>query len=214
MKKCVIVLTLLLLFNQGQAQTFKEWFRQKKTRIEYLVNQIAALQVYIEFVQKGYKIVDQGLTTIGRIKKGDWDLHTDFLNVLKAVNPKIRNSAQVAGIIALQIKIVQVQKSALKKVQQSDYLNEKEISYLVQVYTRLLEQSIDNIEELTTLITTGQYELSDDERIERIDILYVDMQEKHQFLQWFTGQTDVLIATRKQDRRETNILQLLIPKNK
>jgi len=48
MKK--IFLFLLLVVSAGsnlQAQTFAEWFQQKKTQKKYLLQQIAALQVYI-----------------------------------------------------------------------------------------------------------------------------------------------------------------------
>ncbi|MCH5688762.1 conjugal transfer protein TraI [Niabella sp. W65] len=53
MKK--ILLFLLLVVSAGsnlQAQTFAEWFQQKKTQKKYLLQQIAALQVYIGYAKK------------------------------------------------------------------------------------------------------------------------------------------------------------------
>lgn len=59
----------------SKVQTFHEWFRQKKTQKKYLIQQIAALKVYLGYVQKGYSIAQKGLTTVSNIKKGNFDLH-------------------------------------------------------------------------------------------------------------------------------------------
>lgn len=210
MKKAGMLLMLILVFQVSNAQQWKEWFKQKKTQIEYLVNQIGALQVYIGYVQKGYKIVDQGLTTIGNIKNGDFNLHRDFFEALKEVNPKIRNSAQVAEIIALQISIVQTGERNLGRAKGSDLLSVKELDYIVRVYGRLLEQTADNIDELLTLVTDDQYELSDDERIRRINALHTDMQDKYGFVQWFGDQTDVLVTSRKKEQADAGTSRSLL----
>ena len=71
MKKMTLLLILFISFGQLlQAQTFAEWFQQKKTQKKYLVKKIAALQVYIEFAEKGYKIAKEGLNTIGVFTSG------------------------------------------------------------------------------------------------------------------------------------------------
>lgn len=75
----------------------------------------------------------------------------------------------------------------------------------MNVYFRLLKQTANNIEELTTLITANQYELSDDERINRIDALHEDMQDKYGFVRWFGDHTDVLVANRKKEQADAGI---------
>lgn len=210
MKRGLLLLLLVVAFQIGHAQLFKEWFKQKKTQIEYLVKQIAALQVYIGYVQKGYEIADKGLTTIGNIKNGDFNLHRDFFSALKNVNPKIRNSAQVADIIALQIRIIQVQKRNLHRAKQSDGLTVKEVNYIAGVFSCLLEQTADNVEELTMLITAGNYDLSDDERIRRIDGLHRDMLDKYSFVQWFSDQTEILVTNRKKEQTDADISKSLL----
>ncbi len=70
-------LLCIILFSRSicGAQTPDEWFRQKATQKKYLIQQNAAFQVYLDYVQKGYAIAQKGLTTIGHIKQGDLDLH-------------------------------------------------------------------------------------------------------------------------------------------
>src|SRR5690606_38045577 len=89
MKKNALLLFMVSLMTVtttwAQSPTFNEWFRQKKTQRKYLVKQIAALKVYLEYLKKGYEIVDKGLTTIGEIKNGTFSLDKDYFNSLKAV---------------------------------------------------------------------------------------------------------------------------------
>ena len=89
----------------SHAQNWNEWFRQKRTQIRYLVNQLAALQVYIELGQEGYAIYRDGLQLVGDIKNGDFNLHKDYLGSLMLVNPAIKRYKKVAEIIAFQVRI-------------------------------------------------------------------------------------------------------------
>ncbi len=52
---------------------------QKKS----LLQQIAALKVYIDYAQKGYSIAKEGLTLIGNIKNREFDLHSKYISSLK-----------------------------------------------------------------------------------------------------------------------------------
>src|SRR5258706_10649819 len=101
MKKMVLV--MLLIFNYAYGQTYDEWFRQQKTQIKYLTEQIAALQVYAGYVEKGYKIAKDGLDAIHAIKQGDFSLHNKYFSSLKNVNHNVKAYAKIADIIALQI---------------------------------------------------------------------------------------------------------------
>lgn len=61
-----LLLALLLSGFSGtvQGQTWGEFFQQKKTQKRYLLQQIAALQVFIGQAKKGYDLVGSGLRTI------------------------------------------------------------------------------------------------------------------------------------------------------
>src|SRR5258706_12690912 len=94
----IILLSAKTFFSFGQ--TTEEWTEQKKTQIKYLLQQIAANKIYIDYLEKGYQIAHGGLQTIQNIKKGDFNLHIGFLDSLKKINPAIKNWAKIADIIA------------------------------------------------------------------------------------------------------------------
>ena len=196
MKKLLILLLLGMLATTTQAQTYAEWFKQKKTQKKYLVQQIAALQVYIGYAQKGYSIAKEGLNTIGNFKQGEFNLHTGYFNSLKSVNPKIKQYSKVADIIIMQIAIIQGYSRNRRQMWESGAFNEEELDYVMRVLGRLLDDCENTLNALITVTTNGNLEMKDDERLERIDILYQDMTDNYTFSQSFNNQTMVLAASR------------------
>ena len=64
-----------------------------QTQKKYMLQHIAALQVYIGYAKKGYNIASKGINTVRNIKNGDFNLHRDFFSSLKNINPAIMNAA-------------------------------------------------------------------------------------------------------------------------
>lgn len=203
MKKILsLLLVLMAVSGSLKAQTFAEWFQQKKTQKKYLIQQIAALQVYIGYAKKGYNIAKDGLNTIGGFTRGEFDLHGDFINSLKNVNPEIKRYAKVADIIALQVKIVQQSGRAYRQLQQSDMLSANELTYIDRVFTRLLDDCEQILDELITVTTNGKLEMKDDERMSRIDRLYLDMQDSYTFSKGFSDEAQALALSRKKEHND------------
>lgn len=202
MKRLIILILFAILSTGTKAQTFAEWFRQSSTQKKYLLQQIAALQVYIGYVQKGYSIAKQGLNTISDIKHGEFNLHKDYFNSLKTVNPKIKSYSKVADIIALQVNIIKVYKDAAKQVKQSGSFAVGEISYINGVFERLVDDCTKTIDALITVTTSGELEMKDDERLKRIDALYSDMQDKYTFVQGFSNEAKLLAGSRIREQND------------
>ncbi len=203
MKRLFPLVLFALLHSSGtKAQTFDEWFRQSATQKKYLLQQIAGLQVYIGYMQKGYSIAKQGLNVISDIKHGEFNLHKDYFHSLKEVNPKIKNYSKVADIILLQFKIVKVYKEAVKKIKQSKSFSAAEISYISGVFERLLDDCTKTIDELITVTTSNQLEMKDDERLRRIDALFNEMQGNYSFVQGFSNEAKLLAASRIREQND------------
>ena len=209
MKKILLFLLLVSAAGGLQAQTFAEWFQQKKTQKKYLLQQIAALQVYIGYAQKGYNIAKEGLTTIGGLTRGEFNLHTDYFNSLKSVNPEIKRYAKVADIIALQIKIVQNYNRTYRQINSSDAFSNDELAYIGRVFGRLLDDCDKTLDELITITTDSKLEMKDNERMDRIDKLYLDMQDKFTFSQSFSNDAKSLAASRLKEKTDVQTSRVL-----
>lgn len=192
----VVVVLLAASCIRANAQTTDEWFNQKSTQKKYLLQQIAALQVYLSYAKKGYNIVSSGLNTIRDIKKGDLNIHNTFFNSLKAVNPKIARYQKVADIISYQLRIIKQVKQTMAYMRETKQFSTEEIEYNRKVFEFLLQDCLESINELLAIITYGELEMNDNERLVRIDKLYTDMQDKYTFCTVMSEDMALLAAQR------------------
>jgi len=203
MKKLLFVLILILGAQVSYGQTWKEWFKQKKTQIEYYLKQIAALKVYTDYLQKGYGIAKDGTKLINDIKHGDFNLHNGYFNSLKSVSPAVRNYSKVASIISDQIAIQKLFRKLITYCNHVDQLTPSEKEYIRSVYSHLNVESGKDIDELTLVITSGELEMKEDERLKKIDQLYSSTRDKLFFSRSFSNQVTQLIHQRLSELLET-----------
>jgi hypothetical protein len=208
-KKFFLIVIISIPTTYLKAQTFKEWFNQQETKFKYMIQQIAANKFYIDYIQKGYRIAQSGLQTISDIKHGDFNLHNDFSNALVTVNPKIKNLAKVAGIITFQVQIIKDSKSTIQKIIASNQFNSSEIFYVQNVCNHLLDECTKSINELIMVITSGEIEMTDDERIKRMDNIYCDMQDKLSFCKAFSSDAIMLAAQRLNEQTDIEAMKKL-----
>ncbi|WP_114782983.1 hypothetical protein [Botryobacter ruber] len=199
----LLLFSLLLLTGLGcQAQTFDEWFRQKKTKKEYLVQQIAALQAYAGTLRQGYEIARNGINTVQQIKNGDLGLHQAFFGSLQKVNPALGNSARVADILSLQAGILRDFEQTLQAVRKENHLLNTELAYLEQVKAALLQACLQELETLWLVLSSNELEMEDEERLRKLEKLYHTMRDKHQFTQAFLREAQALALQRAKEIRE------------
>lgn len=207
MKKLVLLLALSVSIQVGYAQTFNEWFRQKKTQLDYLYKQIAALKVYADYLKKGYDIVRDGTKIIGDIKQGDFDLHKGYFSSLRQVNPAIQKYSKAAIILSDQTTILKQFQGLVKFSVASTPLSSAERNYISSVYSHLKSECLQNMEDLAMVMTAGTLEMKDDERVERIDRIYTDMKDKLSFTHSFCKQAGSLVREKSMAAEEINRLR-------
>lgn len=194
MKKIMVMLVSSILFSGGMQA-------QNKYQKELLL-QIAALQVYIEYGQKGYNVVKKGLGFIGDVKRGELNLHQDYFSALKKVNPKIKNYFKVAKIVSMQIQIMKTYKRTFRQLQEDDLFHGNELDYIQRSFDRLLENCNTTLKELLVITTDAQLEMKDDQRMESIDGLYRTMVDDYTFCQNFCKEAKLLAIARIKERKE------------
>ncbi|WP_130857937.1 hypothetical protein [Olivibacter jilunii] len=186
--------------TQTHAQTFGEFFSQKKTQKKYLLNQIAALQVYLGYVKSGINIASAGLETIKGFTKGEFNLHSAFIGSLKIASPFIRNNAKVAETIAMQLLIHKM----LNGINGNGILSSDQQSYIGKVRDNVLDGCNRDLEELLLVITSGKVEMTEDERLNRLNRVYDSMRDRSAFVKYFTGEVSALRDQKNAELKSTN----------
>lgn len=213
MKKVFIILLLIsygLLPVTGKAQTFSEWFQQKKTQTKYLTTQIAELEIYLGYVKKGYKIVSSGLNTVQNIKNGEFTLHDLYYTSLELVNPHIRNSPKTMDIVYHQKYILKATSALKDLLRTTEQLSAKQKTYFIGCINRLLEDVEKVRQELIDLTSDKTLQLTDNERLERLNALYERSTSQFVFTQQFASEVSTLAKSLQREQRDEQTIKEFI----
>jgi hypothetical protein len=82
------------------------------------------------------------------------------------------------------------------------------------VYGNLFNESLKNMDELSMVITSGKLRMSDDERLQAIDKIYLSVEEQYSFLKDFTNNTNMLALQRKSEQAQIEMSRRLYGVNK
>jgi len=173
------------------------------------IEKLTQLKGILSDMKTGYTIIDGGYNQVKSISQGNFNLHSTFLNGLLAISPAVAKYGRVADIILEQGYIVTEYTRTYNQVKQSGGFSADEIAYLGNVYTTLLQQSLQNLSQLTTILTAGKLRMSDDERLRAIDHIYADTDDKLTFLRHFDQQASILAIQRQKALNDISTLQKL-----
>lgn len=173
------------------------------------VEKLTQFRQILDDMKKGYDILVKGYGVIKDLSEGNFSLHKAFLDALLEVSPAVRKYQKIAGIVDLQLQLVRQYKSAYKRFKASEQFTLNEIDYMSRVYERLLTGSLQNLDDLTMVITANKLRMSDDERLASIDRIYTDTEDKLLFLQSFNDKAGVLALQRAKESNDVDVMQRL-----
>ncbi len=206
MRKIVIACSLCLgsMFISVKTNAQIEELEQLVLDIEKLVQ----YKQILSDLKKGYEILFGGYNTIKNLSEGNFNLHKTFLDGLIAVSPVVKKYKKAADIVDFQLKLVKEYKTAFTRFKQDDNFSPGEIDYMGKVYGKLFDESLKNLDALLTVITADKLRMSDDERLNAIDGIYDEMQNKLSFLRFFNNNTTVLAVQRAKEKNDVNSVRL------
>jgi len=186
----------------SREQGLSNIFSQNSADLKSMGKQIALLQLYIGWIEKGYNIAKSGLTFIGEIKKGEFNLHSLFFSSLESVNPAIKRYTKVASVIEYQLRIMK----ELGKIPNIKYLNSDEMAYLLTVKEHLLKECATCLDNLVNVISDNVLQMTDDERIQRIDGIYLNMEKNWVTAKEFTEEAIMASDWRRSEYQDIKSL--------
>ena len=154
MKSIKMMLLTCLLFTLGSQFSFGQ-----STEVQQLilnVEKLSQLKNILTDMKKGYTIVSTGYNSVKNIAQGNFSMHDLFLNGLWLVSPEVRKYYKITEIIRYQKDIVLEYKSAFKRFAGSGTFNVSELNYLSKVYSKLFDESLENLDQLAMVITANK----------------------------------------------------------
>jgi hypothetical protein len=189
--RCVLFISL---FGFGTIPSKAQTFEVEQLILDY--QKLTELKNILSEMKTGYQILSTGYETIRSISEGNFNLHKAFLSALLTINPAVKNYKRVQDIIHYQASIVSEYRSAFSRFKQDKHFTPDEISYLGSVYGNLFNQSLNDIINLTNVLTANTLRMSDNERLHAIDGIYDESKNQLMFLRSFNNSTTLLAIDR------------------
>lgn len=212
MKKGMTTLIIILLAGHLAASAqglIGSIFNQNRTQDDYMIQQIAALRMYQSYLQKGYKIVKDGSSTISGFKNGSLLQHTAHFDSLKNVSSGIRHYARIQDIIGMDKAMLESYPEVYPKLSAANALTATQLAGYRQLYNNLTSKASTDMDELQVVITNGKVQMTDDERIGKIDRLYYDMQRLYASVTQLNNQSLALAAQRQREAKDRAAMRSL-----
>lgn len=206
MKK-ILVLGLIMCLSVMPSKAHAQ-----SAEIQQLILNIEKLSQFkkiLSDMKKGYELLSGGYKTVKDMSEGNFSLHKTFLDALMQVSPMVKNYKKVSDIIHYQILLAKESRSGLSRFSKSGNFSEKELKYFETVYANLLDLSLRNLDELTMVITADKLRMSDDERLEAVDNIFLEMQDKLLFLRDFNNSSNILLLQRAKERNDVQASKAL-----
>jgi len=202
-KRYGLMVGVMLLCGLGASAQSSE-----ATQLMLNLEKLSQLKNILSDMKKGYTVVSQGYKKVKDIASGNFSLHEVFLDGLMVVSPEVKRYRRVADIISAQKSIVSEYRAALRAFSVADVFGERELDYLGNVYSSLFDASLQNLEDLTMVVTSSKLRMSDDERLKAIDRIFLDTVDKLEFLRDFNRGAVVLLRQKQKEQREIGQLKM------
>lgn len=199
MKKVILIfmvfgLLCMPLISRAQSQEIQQ--------LVLNIEKLAQFKKILSDMKKGYEILSGGYKVVKDLSEGNFSLHKTFLDALMQVSPAVKNYKRVGDIVSYQLVLIKESKTALNRFTKSESFTAQEIEYFEKIYSNLAKESLRNLDELTTIVTADKLRMSDDERLEAIDKIYLDMQGKVLFLRDFNSSSNILALQRAKEKND------------
>lgn len=207
MKRRILILVVMVCLGLSPQKVSAQ-----SAEIQQLILNIEKLSQFkkiLSDMKKGYELLSGGYKTVKEMSEGNFSLHTTFLDALMQVSPAVKNYKRVGDIVHFQILLVKESKNGMNRFVKGGSFSVQEIGYFEKVYGNLLKQSLCNLDELLMVVTADKLRMSDDERLQAVDGIYLEMQEKLLFLRSFNKETSLLAVQRAKETSDVYALRNL-----
>ncbi|MFB0497433.1 hypothetical protein ABID99_003670 [Mucilaginibacter sp. OAE612] len=187
---------------QAKAQFLGGFFSQQATKKKLMTEQVAGYQLYLSAIKTGYTIAGKGLTVAHDLKNSTFSLHTAYFNALQQVAPVVKNDPKGRATDSLYRHIRSLFANEKQWQAKQNLLTLTELRYLDKVSAGLLAKCKTDMDELTDVLTPGRLQLSDAERLSRLDQLYARMKDKQAFATYFSNKCRKLALNRQKQQKD------------
>ncbi|RAJ28088.1 conjugal transfer protein TraI [Pedobacter cryoconitis] len=150
---------------------------------------IQRLQNETIWLQNAQKVLENQLSKLKLTEIADWtekqkNLYSEYYDELWKIKSSIAYYKRIKDLTAKQIAIVDEYKWAWNLFRQDKHFKAEELEYMEKIYSGILEESIQNLDQILLVISSFKTQMSDAERLviinkaaDQMDVNYSDLKK-------------------------------------
>lgn len=219
MKKIVLINIMLISFacsNKVHAQTgILEVIKAGITKVIKAVDlKIQRLQNKVIWLQDAQKVLENKMSELKLTEIKDWvekqkNLYADYFDELWKIKDAISTYQRVKEIIQKQISLVNEYSKAFALSKQDKNFTPGEITYMYNVYSGILDESVKNIEQVQLVVNAFVTQMSDGKRLEIINIASDNIDQNLADLRQFNQENIKISLQRAKDKNDIDAVKKL-----
>ncbi len=182
---------------------------QEIQQLQIDVQKLAQLRAMLSDLKEGYQVLARGYNSIRDLSQSNFNLHFQYLQSLLQVSPAVRNFSGVAAIVTSVHFLVSESRGTIRQFSSSGEFSEMEISYMTRVYSNLLNQSLQSLSDLATVLTPGALRMTDEARLQTIQKIETQVRDQQDFFTYFTNRAQLLSIQRTREVSDLSVINQL-----
>jgi hypothetical protein len=175
---------------------------------------VQRLQTKTIWLQNAQKVVENTMAKLKLDEITEWvqkqkDLYQKYFDELWKVKQTLSHYHRIKELTIQQIALVRQYKRAWSTIQQDHHFTAREVLYVGQVYTGIMEASLRNLDQLVLVVKSFQTRMNDAARLELINEAADAMQRNYNDLDNFTNQNIELSLARSHDAQDLAFVRQL-----
>ena len=210
----LISLSLSIIPGKTQAQIpIADVIKHGVTKVIKAIDlKVQRLQNKTIWLQNAQKVIENAMSKTHLDDITGWvqkqkDLYSDYYKGLSEVKSVIAYYHQVKDISETQAKLVAEYKHGWSTIKQDSHFTPDELSYMSQVYSGILDETVSNVDELLGVVNSFVTQMSDAKRIEIISSIADKVTENYNDLHQFNNQNALLSLQRTHSVNEARTVK-------
>jgi flagellin-specific chaperone FliS len=218
MRKTIMLLSLCVAFSKNSCAQVTEIISIVETAIKKALQaadlEVQKIQNQTIWLQDAQKTLENAMSELDLSDITDWvqrikDLYLDYYKELSEVKQIIQDYDKVKTIVELQERIVSEYNSASALFKQDKHFTASELSYMGQVYSGILDESLKNLDQLLLVVNAFVTQMTDEKRMDIINSASKGMQKNYNDLKQFDNQSILLSLQRSTDNDDLQTVKNL-----
>ena|GEM_PF-4545098 len=200
----LITAAICLIGLTARSQTFSEWWHQKKTRLKYLREQVAALKSVEYVIRHGYNIQEGGLYDIRQINEEEWNLHDDFFDDLETVSLIVKDCPEVEEALDIKYATDVLIAESMTEFRKSPWLTPLELNETQRLFKKMNDELTSAGSSIARTIIDRNLKMTSGERLIEIRIILDQIKEKYGQIQFCVAFITGVITEREKECNDQN----------